>query len=209
MAKLPAIWPALCYAGVAIKRPQQKVFTKGETAMKKATTRRGFVRNVAVGAGSIVLVNSLRETMMPSQSELVAAPAAKTKYDKYILVPEIKQYQDLQVFEIRGKDMRGFDWALQMAPVEAINLMTESGAVNADRAKAYIGAPDNVKDIGAEIEVSMGTEPEVYKLDSASVTYIPKGTPHQQRVLKKPTKASFALTLTLPPKYVAPPKPKK
>ena len=47
--------------------------------MKKATTRRGFVRNVAVGAGGIVLANSLRETMIPGQSELVAAPAAKTE----------------------------------------------------------------------------------------------------------------------------------
>jgi hypothetical protein len=177
--------------------------------MKKATTRRGFVRNVAVGAGSIALANSLRATLMPSQNELIAAPAPKTKYDQYILVPEIKQFQDLQVFEIKGKDMRGFDWALQMAPVEAINLMNETGAVNADRAKAYIGAPDDVKDIGTEMEVSIGTAPEVYKLNSASVTYIPKGTAHRQRVLRKPTKASFALTLTLPPKYVAPPKPKK
>jgi hypothetical protein len=191
------------------KLPKQREFTKGETVMNKGTTRRGFVRKVAIGAGGIALANSLRETLMPGQSELAAAPAAKTKYDKYVLVPEIKQYQNLQVFEIKGKDMRGFDWALQMAPIEAINLMNESGAANADRAKAYIGAPDNVKDIGTEIEISMGTEPEVYKLDAASMAYIPKGTPVRQRVLRKPTKASFALTLTLPPKYAAPPKPKK
>ena len=177
--------------------------------MKKATTRRRFVKNVAAGAGGIALANSLRETMLPGKSALVAVAAAGTKYDRYILVPEIKQYQDLQVFELKGKDMRGFDWALQMAPIEAISLMNESGAANADRAKAYIGAPDNVKDIGTEIEVSLGTEPEIYSLDSASVTYIPKGTPHRQRVLRKPSKASFALTLTLPPKYVAPPKPNK
>jgi hypothetical protein len=177
--------------------------------MKRSTTRRGFVKNVAAGAGGIALANSLRAALSPSESELLAAPAPKTKYDQYILVPEIKQFQDLQVFEIKGKDMRGFDWALQMAPIDAINLMNESGAVNADRAKAYIGAPDNVKDIGTEIEISMGTEPETYTIDAASVTYIPKGIPHRQRVLKKPAKASFALTLTLPPKYVVPDKPKK
>ncbi len=177
--------------------------------MKNGTTRRGFVKNVAAGAGGVALANSLRATLTPGQSGLIAAPAPKTKYDQYVLTPEIKQYQGLQVFEIKGKDMRGYDWALQMAPVEAINLMNESGAVNADRTKAYIGAPDNVKDIGTEIEISMGTEPEVYKLDSASVTYIPKGVPHQQRILREPAKASFALTLTLPPKYVAPANPKK
>lgn len=177
--------------------------------MNKATTRRGFVKKVAAGAGGIALASSLGNALKPDRSGLIAAPAAKTKYDKYILVPEIKRYQDLQVFEIKGKDMRGFDWALQMAPIEAINLMNESGSANADRAKAYIGAPDNVKDIGTELEVSMGTEPAVFKLDSASVTYIPKGVPHKQRVLRKPAKDSFALTLTLPPKYEAPPKPQK
>ena len=177
--------------------------------MKKATTRRGFVKKIAAGAGGIALSGTLRESSKPDQSGLIAAPATKTKYDKYILVPEIKQFGDLQVFEMKGKDMRGFDWALQMAPVEAINLANEGRSVNADRAKAYIGAPDNVKDIGTEIEVSMGTEPEIYKLNSASVTYIPKGVPHKQSVLSKPTKTSFALTLTLPPRYEAPSEPKK
>ena len=173
------------------------------------TTRRGFVKNVTAGVGGIALASSLRDTLTSSPSGLIAAPASKSKYAKYILAPEIKQYQDLQVFEIKGKDIRGYDWVLQMAPVEAIPLMNETGAVNADRAKAYIGAPDNVKDLGTEIEISMGAEPEVYKLDSASVIYIPKGTPQRQRILNKPTKPSFALTLTLPPKYTAPAKPKK
>jgi len=177
--------------------------------MNKATTRRGFVRKVAAGASGIALAGSLREALTPNQSGLIASTATKTKYDQYILVPEIKQYQDLQVFQIKGKDMRGLDWALQMAPIEAINLMNQSGAANADRAKAYIGAPDNVKDIGTEIEVSMGTEAEVYKLASASMTYIPKGVTHKGRVLRKPAKASFELTLTLPPRYEAPSKPKK
>ena len=175
----------------------------------KGTTRRGFVKNVAVGAGGIALAGSLRGAMTSDQNGLFAAPAREGKYDKYILTPEIKKYQDLQVFVIKGKDMRGYDWALQMAPVEAIPLMNEKGAVNADRAKAFIGAPDNVKDIGTEIEVSIGAEPEVYKLSSASVTYIPKGIPYQERVLRKPVKPSFELTLTLPPKYVAPVTPKK
>jgi len=176
---------------------------------KKRTTRRGFVKNVAVGAGGIALANLLPAALAPGQKESIAAPTTKSNYEKYILAPEIKNYQDLQVFEIKGKDARGYDWAVQMAPVEAINLMNETGAVNADRAKAYIGEPDNVKDIGTEIEISMGTEAEVYKIDSASMIYIPKGIPYHQRVLKKPAKTSFALTLTLPPKYIEPVKPKK
>jgi hypothetical protein len=176
---------------------------------KKGTTRRGFVKNIAAGAGGIALANSLRGALTPNQNGLLAAPATKGNYERYILAPQIKKFKDLEVFEIKGKDARGYDWALQMAPIEAINLMNESGPVNADRAKAYIGEPENVKDIGTEIEISIGAAPEVYKINSASVTYVPKGTPLRQRVLTKPAKTSFVLTLTLPPKYIEPAKPKK
>jgi hypothetical protein len=195
---------------------ETKKSMKGENRMspvhieKKGTTRRGFVKNVAAGAGGVALASSLRSVLKPGQTGLTAAPVTKSGYEKYVLAPQIKTYQDLQVFEIKGKDARGFDFAVQMAPADAIPLMNETGAVNADRVKAYIGGdPQNVKDIGTEIEISMGEEPEVYKIDSASVTYIPKGTPHRQRVLKKPVKSSFVLNLTLPPKYVEPAKPKK
>ena len=176
---------------------------------KKGTTRRKFVRNVAAGAGGLALANSLRTALTPAQRGLIAAPASK--YEKYILAGEIKKYQDLQVFELKGKDARGYDFAVQLAPIDAIPLMNETQeAANADRAKAYIGGdPQNVKDLGTEIEISVGGESEIYKIDSASVTYIPKGTPYRQRVLNKSPKTGFVLTLTLPPKYIEPAKPKK
>lgn len=178
---------------------------------KRNTTRRGFVKTVASGAGGVALANSLLTAIEPSQRDLNAAPIPKSKYDKYILAPEIKKYEDLEVFELKGKDARGYDFAVQLSPVAAIPLMNEAAvAENADRAKAYIGGdPGNVKDLDTEVEISMGEDPEVYKINSASMTYIPKGTPYRQRVLKKPDKHSFVLSLTLPPKYIDPAKSKK
>ena len=177
---------------------------------KKGATRRGFVKSAAAGAGGIALANSLWSVLRPDQGGLIAAPAAESKYQKHVLIGDVKQYGGLQVFELKGKDARGYDWTVQMSPVDAISLMKEPEAVGADRVKAYIGGdPKNVKDIGTEIEVSMGSEPESYTINSAAVTYIPKGTPHRQRVLKKAARESFILTLTLPPKYVEPAKPKK
>jgi hypothetical protein len=177
----------------------------------KGTTRRGFVKNVAAGAGGIALASSLPAVFPIGQNKLIAAPATRGSYERYILAPEIKTFQGFQVFELKGKDARGFDFAVQLSPVDAIPLMNESpDAANADRVKAYIGGnPENVKDIGTEIEISMGKEPEVYTVNSASVTYIPKGTPHRQRILAKPEKPSFVLSLTLPPKYAEPEKPKQ
>jgi len=175
--------------------------------VKGKTTRRRFIKNVAAGAGAVTLASSFEAARTSAQGEAMAATstACGTKYEKYILAPQIKTYGDLQVFEIKGKDARGFDFAVQLSPTEAIALMNEPReAANADRVKAYIGGdPDNVKDIG-QIEISLGKEPELYMIDSASVLYIPKGTPHRQRLLKKPAKGSFVLALTLPPKYVQP-----
>ena len=178
---------------------------------KRGTTRRGFVKSVAASAGGVALAGSLRDTVAPFQSGLIAAPVSKSKYEKYILAPEIKTYQEMQVFEIKGKDARGYDFAVQLAPVNAIPLMNEpSEGASADRVKAFIGGnPENVKELGTEIEISMGAETEAYKIDSASMTYIPKGTPYRQRVSRKADKSPFVLTLTLPPKYVEPVKPKK
>lgn len=163
--------------------------------------------NVAAGAGSATLAGSFQPDVVSAQSGAVAVGTCGTQYQKYILAPQIKTYRDLQVFEIKGKDARGFDFVVQLSPTDAIPLMNETlESANADRVRAYIGGdPANVKDIG-EMEIAMGKEQEVYKIDSASVIYIPKGTPHRQRLLKKPVKGSFVLTLTLPPKYVQPKK---
>jgi hypothetical protein len=134
----------------------------------------------------------------------------KRDLEKYILAGEIRQYNDLQVFEFKGKDARGYNFGVQLSPVEALPLMKEPQSVNADRVKVYVGGdPNNIKQIDTEIEISMGKELEVYTIDSAAMTYIPKGTSHKQRVLKKPKKNSWVLSLTLPPKYVEPAKPKK
>jgi hypothetical protein len=175
--------------------------------VKRKTTRRGFIKDVAVGAGGVTLASSFQSALPSTQSAGVAIGACGAKYQQHILAPQIKTYRDLQVFEIKGKDARGYDFAVQLSPVEAIPVMNEKpDSVNADRVRAYIGGdPGNVKDIG-KIEVSMGKEQETYSIDSASVIYIPKGTPHRQRLLKQAVKGSFVLTLTLPPKYVQPKK---
>jgi hypothetical protein len=73
------------------------------------------------------------------QSVVKPAPAAESEHQKHILMGEAGQYGDLQVFELKGKDARGFDWAVQMSPVDAIPRMKEAEAVNAARVKAYIG----------------------------------------------------------------------
>ena len=57
---------------------------------EKDTTRRGFVKKVGAGAGSLAIASALREALGPNQSGLVAAPADTqsadgTVYGKYFL----------------------------------------------------------------------------------------------------------------------------
>ncbi len=133
----------------------------------------------------------------------------KKDVDKYILAPEIKQYGDLQVFEFHGKDARGYDFGVQLTPVEALPLIdAPPEAVDADRVNMYAGGdPEKIDEINTEIEITMGGEPEKYTINSAAMTYVPKGTPYSHRITGNPEKTSWVLTLTLPPKYTPPEKP--
>ena len=42
---------------------------------------------------------------------------AKRKYDDMFLKPEITQAGEYQVFTMKGKDSRGFDWKVMLAPI--------------------------------------------------------------------------------------------
>ena len=128
----------------------------------------------------------------------------KRDVDKYILAPEIKQYGDLQVFEFHGKDARGYDFGVQLTPIQAIPLINEPPkAMDADRVNMYAGGDhEKIDELNTEIEISMGDELETHTINSAAMTYVPKGIPYGHRVIGKTDKTSWVLTLTLPPKYI-------
>ena len=132
----------------------------------------------------------------------------KKDVNKYILAPEIKQYGDLQEFEFHGKDARGYDFSVQLTPVQALPLINEPPkAVDADRVNMYAGGDhEKIGELNTEIEISMGDESETYKIDSATMTYVPRGVPYGHRIIGKTDKTSWILTLTLPPKYIPPKK---
>lgn len=127
---------------------------------------------------------------------------------KYVLAPEIKQFGDLQVFEFHGKDARGCDFAVRLSPAAALGFLDrEPAAADADRVNMYAGSdPAHIDDIATEIEITLGHRPEVYTIDKAAMTYVPKGVPYGHRVTGPTDKTSWVLTLTLPPKYIPPEK---
>ena len=78
----------------------------------------------------------------------------KRNVEQYVLPGEIKQYDDYQVFECKGKDARGYDFGVRLLPVQAIPLMDEPvQPVDADRVFMYAGG--DLEDI-EKIEIFRG-----------------------------------------------------
>jgi hypothetical protein len=135
----------------------------------------------------------------------------KNKYADVFLQPKITQAGKYQVFTIKGKDTRGFDYTVRLSPVseETIpgNLPETSPA---DRIEAYIGGnPKEIEKLTGAVEVKLGKEAEAHIIKEASMVYIPKGMPVKHRVKTEPKDMPFLLSFTLTPKWEEPAKKKK
>ena len=62
--------------------------------------------------------------------------------------------------------------------------------------------PDNMGDLGADIEIGLGKEQEIYKITTATSVYIPKGMIHCPLNFIKVTKPILFVHATLASKYV-------
>lgn len=128
---------------------------------------------------------------------------AKNKYEDIFLQPEITQAGDLQVFTIKGKDSRGYDWQVRLSPISAKTVPGDLPVTaDADRIEVIIGGdPKEIEKISGEVEVALGKENEAHTIKEASMVYIPKGTPVKHTVKKEPKDKAFLLSLSLTPKW--------
>jgi hypothetical protein len=180
---------------------------------KKGTTRRGFVKNIAAGAGSLAIASALQEALAPNQSGLMAAPkeaqsADGTIYGKYFLsdngeppkemdfvglnsIPPFPEIASPQTYFRGASALPGatatIGWQVFTAPV-----CWETPHIHKyDEFLIFLGAelPDLCKSFDAEIDIWMGEEMEKHTLDSTTVVFIPKGLQHcplNFRAIRKP-----------------------
>jgi hypothetical protein len=133
----------------------------------------------------------------------------KSEYYKYVLNGEIKNVGSIQEFIFKGTDSRGFPFSFQMSPIVPNSTARDiPESVDADRVMMYLGSvPEKIRDLGTEIEISIGNKPETYKIDSSAVVYVPRGQAYRESVTRQPDKTSWLYSITLPPKYVEPEQP--
>ena len=180
---------------------------------EKGTTRRGFVKNIAAGAGSLALAGSLQEALMPDQGGLMAAPeeagsADGTRYGKYFLsdnhqppkpmdfvslnsLPPFPEIASPQTYFRGASALPGatatIGWQVFIAPVSWETPHTHIY----DEFLIFLGAelPDLCSSFDAEIDFWMGEEMEKHTITSTTIIYIPKGLQHSPlnfRVVRKP-----------------------
>jgi hypothetical protein len=179
----------------------------------KATTRRGFVKNVAAGAGGLALASSLQAALAPNQGGLMAAseetPSADgTHYGKYFLsdkgeppkpmdftslnsLPPFPEIASPQTYFRGASALPGatatIGWQVFTAPV-----CWETPHIHKyDEFLIFLGAelPDLCSSFDAEIDLWMGEEMEKHTITSTTVVFIPKGMQHAPlnfRAINKP-----------------------
>jgi hypothetical protein len=134
----------------------------------------------------------------------------KKKYEEVFLQPEITKAGEFQVFTLNGKDTRGFDFSVRLAPISKETVPGNLPVTaDADRIEVFIGRdPKEIEKIDGAVDVSLGKEGETHTIKEASMVYIPKGMPVKHKVTKDPKDKALMVSFTLTPRWEEPAKKK-
>jgi hypothetical protein len=139
---------------------------------------------------------------------------AGTKYGKYILREPLGKANHAEipwpVVKMTGeKDCGGAAFVMVCECVSKPFLMIKDAhAHDFDQFLVFIGGnPQNMKDFGAEVELSLGTEGEKHIFNSSTIVYVPKGLRHCPLNFKKIDKPIIFMDLGLTPTYARKPLP--
>ena len=134
---------------------------------------------------------------------------AESIYGKYIVREPFKRGRNEQVIEpmvhLDGeKDGGGANITVSRSWITQPFLMIKEPHTHAhDQFLIFMGAnPMDVRDFGAEAEMSLGEEGEKHIIDSPTIIHIPKGLMHGPLNFKRIDKPIVFLDIYLAPTYV-------
>jgi hypothetical protein len=134
---------------------------------------------------------------------------AETKYGKYILKKPLKKSKHAAnpwpvVRMEGGRDFQGAPVVMVCGCISTPFVMTtEAHAHDFDQFFVFLGGnPQDMKDFGAEVELSLGEEGGKQIIDSTSVVYIPGGMLHGPLNFKKVDKPIIFMDVALTSTYV-------
>jgi len=135
---------------------------------------------------------------------------AKAKYAKYVInaptfKDEDRQSKNLQRIALRGKkpwsDWRDIDFSINYRCVtEPLVSGEEPHEHDFEQFLFFLGGnPEDVTDLGAEIEITLGKEKHV--VNTATIVRIPKGLRHGPFNFKRVDKPMVFMNIILSPEY--------
>lgn len=188
--------------------------------IEKKSTRRGFVKEVAVGAGGIALASSLRAALSPAGGELIAAPSpmvqaapqGELKYRKYFtteLRPEEKQigFGASPMFLVFADNdiIEGCHFFSAMLMGESATKVAGHGPHKHRDPEVLVALgtdPDHPNELYGEYEVFMGPEMERHVVNKPSLVFIPANFVHCPFRVTKATRPFIFIEAQYTPKEV-------
>ena len=175
------------------------------------TTRRGFVKEVAVGGAAMAAASAMLG-LTARASPLLADVSqetsdGKTKYGKCIVGLPIRKMGET-VFFMAGADLlNGFPCDVIYAfglKTGRLGMSTEPHIHTFDEAVYFIGADPRSTDLGAEVNFQIGPGDggeEDHIFSTPTVVVIPKGTWHCPMYVRKFNEPFLCMAVSLTPKY--------
>src|SRR5512134_3867003 len=125
------------------------------------TTRRGFVKTVAVGSAAVASAGSLLSLANPLlQNVATEMSDGKSKYGKCLVKLPIRKMGDMSMFSAGADILHGFPCNIIYAfglKVGPLGMSTEPHIHDHDEVVYFIGSdPKNIGDLGAEVNFKIG-----------------------------------------------------
>ncbi len=174
---------------------------------KKHQTRRGFVKELAVG-GTLAATASCLSGWMANASPILQAISqqtsdGKTKYGKCVVPIPFRDPKQANGFSAGADILNGFPCTIIYNFAYKAGLTgrsTEPHVHDYDEAIYFIGSdPENIADLGAEVEFLIGPkgEEEKHVFSVPTVIVVPKGLYHTPMYTKSIQKPYLCMAVSL------------
>jgi len=185
---------------------------------KKGTTRRGFVKELAVSAGGLTFMSSLRTALDPAGSELIAAPnpivqtapQGELKYRKYFTTELTREEKEIgfggsPMFTVFADNdiIEGCQFfSVMLMGASATKIAGHGPHKHRDpEVLVALGTdPDHPNELYAEYEICMGPEMEKHVVNKPSLVYIPANFIHCPFTVTKVTRPFIFIEAQYTPK---------
>jgi hypothetical protein len=126
-----------------------------------------------------------------------------SKYDQYVVRRPVAKSGYGPAFKFTGEEDYKSDFTFMCMRITEPCLMEETAHTHDFDMYLYFMSfdPDNMGDLGAEIEIGLGPEQVIYKINTPTSVYIPKGLVHCPLHFKKVNKPVLFLHASIASKY--------